>query len=267
MEEQKNLMGNDEVKKPSQPGEMPPAGEAVPVPTQVRRAEEAQRRLAGGAAESVGSDDVVREYEDRYSGRRRTRLESGTPHDEITGSPPPSRVRNPYAGVKAKRSDDAPTDNERKWAALAHASTLLTALVALGSAGAGSLLTMFVPLLIYFGFRKRSDYVAFHALQAFTIQLVGTVGWGALIVAGSLVWVALIILAALLILALVGILLLPLVVLLGPIFFVVSLALPIGMVIYSVIATVETWNGHNYRYPFIGRWVESQLLEGHPVMG
>jgi hypothetical protein len=31
------------------------------------------------------------------------------------------------------------------------------------------------------------------------------------------------------------------------------------MVIYSVIAAVETHAGRNYRIPYISRWVESQM--------
>lgn len=242
-----------------------PNGEGVPIPPQVRRVEDIQRqdRLSDDYSEGY-EEEVIREYESRYNEPhrgRRSRLEAGSPYDEIGGTPPRYGGRSAYPSVKAKRAFGEVTENERKWAALAHASTLLTALVALGSAGAGVLLTMFVPLLIYFGFRKRSQYVAFHALQAFTIQLIGTVGWVALILSGTLVWVALVVLSALLILALVGILLLPIVLILGPLFFVASLALPVGMVIYSVIATVQTWQGHDYKYPMIGRWVESQITE------
>jgi len=51
-------------------------------------------------------------------------------------------------------------------------------------------------------------------------------------------------------------------VLAGPVLFVISLALPLGMVIYSVIALTETRSGHNYRFPYIARWVESQMHGG-----
>ncbi|MBN2302957.1 MAG: DUF4870 domain-containing protein, partial [Anaerolineae bacterium] len=167
----------------------------------------------------------------------------------------PSKFKRKFNPVSVDKS-------ERKWAALAHGSTLLTALVAIGSAGSGALLTMFIPLLIYFAFRNRSEFVAFHALQAFTIQLVGTIGWLALVIVGGIVWVALLIISAFLLLLLVGFILLPLVALLGPLLFVISLALPLGMVIYSVIAAVETYAGRNYRIPYIARWVESQMYSG-----
>jgi uncharacterized Tic20 family protein len=237
--------------------EHPPAnqsteGEGVPIPSKIREAvEDVRRRIK---EEANYRRDVVKEYEERYHGQGSSRLETPRQEDSI----PPSDVHVPY---KPKRWHDpaSVSENERKWAALAHASTLLTALVALGSGGLGVLLTMFVPLFIYFSFRKRSEYVAFHALQAFTIQLVGTIGWLALLIVGTLVAVALFFISLILIVLLVGLILAPVVVLAYVLFVLLSLLLPIGMVIYSVIAAVETWSGHNYRYPYIARWVESQM--------
>ncbi|MCC6799763.1 MAG: DUF4870 domain-containing protein, partial [Anaerolineae bacterium] len=63
-----------------------------------------------------------------------------------------------------------------------------------------------------------------------------------------------------LILVVVGAVLFPMILLLGALAFVASFALPVGMVIYSIIAAIETWNGHDYRYPYIARWVEHQLV-------
>jgi uncharacterized Tic20 family protein len=237
--------------------QQPPEGEGVPVSSRIRSTvEDLKRRLS----EEMNQDrDVVLEYEERYHGRSRTRLEEQPPStaEPIT----PSGV---YMPAKPKRQHDpASVDaNERKWAALAHASTLLTAVMALGSLGLGVLITMFIPLLIYFSFRKRSEYVAFHALQALTIQLIGTIGWLSLVTVGLIVWAALLVISLLLVLVLVGIVLLPLVLLAGPILLVISLALPLGMVIYSVIALTETRSGHNYRFPYIARWVESQMHGG-----
>jgi uncharacterized Tic20 family protein len=223
-------------------------GEGVPIPSRIRAAVDDVR-------EHIQEDrDIVKEYEERYHGRRR--LEASPKEDEPSRSEPVYTPRK-----KSKRIYDpvSVSENERKWAAIAHGSTLLTALLGVLSGGALVLVTMFVPLFIYFSFRKRSTFVAFHALQAFTIQLVGTIGWVALIVVGTLTWVALLIVSALLILVLVGIILLPLVILAYPVFIVLSLALPLGMVVYSVIAAVETHAGRNYRIPYISRWVESQM--------
>jgi uncharacterized Tic20 family protein len=191
--------------------------------------------------------DVVREYEERY--QRRSRLEM----------PETPRIVTPQ---KAKRRVQNANVNERKWAALAHASTLLTALVALSSGGVGMLVTMFIPFAIYFAFRNKSEFIAFHALQAFAIQIIGTIGFLALVVGGLLVWGVLLLISLLLCLLIIGIPLLIIVVLALPVFLLATLALPIGMVIYSVIATAETWSGHDYRYPYIARWVEDQIHSG-----
>lgn len=220
-------------------------GEGVPVPPRIKE------------VNGIPGDerDVVKEYEDRYYGAHRLEepADAGPPDDSGSWSAPvPSRVP-----AKTKRADVS--ENERKWAALAHASTLLTALVGLGSVGFGVLLTMFIPLLIYFSFRKRSEYVAYHALQAFTLQLVGTIGWLALVITGTVVAVALLIISAILVIVLVGILLLPVVALTYVVFLVASFVLPLAMVIYSVIAMVETWAGKDYNIPYISRWVKSQM--------
>ncbi len=246
------------------PGEETPSGgknvegEGVPIPSRIRDAvDDVRRRIRD---EMSQGHDVVEEYEARYHGWNRSRLESapaaGSGTEEVHVPPKVKRWHDP-ASV---------SDNERKWAALAHASTLLTALVALGSGGLGVLLTMFIPLFIYFSFRKRSEYVAFHALQAFTIQLVGTIGWISLLVVGILVWVVLLFVSLVLCVVVVGFILLPVVFIAGVALIVASFALPLGMIIYSFIATTETWSGHNYRFPYIARWVESQMHGGSPVV-
>jgi uncharacterized Tic20 family protein len=56
------------------------------------------------------------------------------------------------------------SENERTWAALAHASTLLN----LAAPGAGGIIA---SLIIYLSYKERSTWVAFHALQATLFQL------------------------------------------------------------------------------------------------
>jgi uncharacterized Tic20 family protein len=239
------------------PADRSTEGEGVPIPSRIREAvEDVKQRVR---EEVARGRDVVREYEERYYGSRPDRRQRLEALDEEPEAPP--EVFTPYKPKRWIAPEDI-SDNERKWAALAHASTLLTALIALPTAGAGVLITMFVPLCIYFAFRKRSEFVAFHALQAFTVQLIGTIGFVALLLVGLVVWLTLLIISVLLILVLVGIILVPLVALMLPVFILASLALPLGMVIYGVIATAETWSGHNYRIPYVARWVESQMYGG-----
>jgi hypothetical protein len=56
------------------------------------------------------------------------------------------------------------SENERTWAALAHASTLLN----LAAPGVGGIIA---SLIIYLSYKERSNWVAFHALQVTLFQL------------------------------------------------------------------------------------------------
>jgi uncharacterized Tic20 family protein len=231
------------------PPETPEDNEGVPVPSDIRQAVDNLK----DRSQDEGRD-VVQEYEERYYSdrpQRRSRLESAPP-----ATPPPV-----YAPHKRKRhiAPDEVSDNERKWAALAHASTVLTLLVGVFTGGVGVLLTMFIPLLIYFSFRKRSEFVAFQALQAFTVQLVGTIGVMMLLIVGTIVFLAMLLLSVVLI---VTIILAPVIALVYVLFLVGLLLLPLGIMVYSVIAAIESRNGHNYRFPYIARWVENQMYGG-----
>jgi len=38
--------------------------------------------------------------------------------------------------------------------------------------------------------------------------------------------------------------------------------MPFAMLLFGTIAAVQTYNGHDYRYPYIAHWVDSQLATG-----
>jgi uncharacterized Tic20 family protein len=151
------------------------------------------------------------------------------------------------------------SEAERRWASLAHTSVLLTLISGLLSGGFLSLLTLCIPLGIYFYWRNRSEYVAFQALQAFTLQAIGTVGWLALLVAGVIVGA---ILTVILAISLIGIPLLIVVIPALVLFILGTFAMPFAMLVYSLIAAVQTWQGVNYRLPRISAWIERQLHGG-----
>jgi uncharacterized Tic20 family protein len=133
--------------------------------------------------------------------------------------------------------------------------------VAISTAGFGSLLTIFVPLGIYMAYRNKSEYVAHHALHAFAAQVVGIIGFAVLLITVAVVWITLIVITGLLSLVLIGIPFLILVILLGPLALAATFALPLGMVVYGMMAAIESWNGHSYSYPWIGDWVDDQLYD------
>lgn len=154
------------------------------------------------------------------------------------------------------------SNEERLWAGIAHGSVAFTLLTGLLSGGFVVPFSIMLPLVLYFVFRTRSDYVAFHAMQSFVLALSGTVGLLLLFIVGSITWVVGLIVALLLMLVLVGFILVPLWLIVGVVLGLAGSVLPIGIFILSLIAAFETYNGRDYRYPFIAPWVDRQFSEG-----
>lgn len=163
-----------------------------------------------------------------------------------------SEVVKPRSNTVALRET---TSEERTWAALAHASTLLTMLVSLSTLGIGGLLFVFVPFAIYLVYKDKSDFVAYHAAQAFTLQIIGTVGLFVAVLVGIIVLVLIWVITGLLSVILIGILLIPIAVLLTVAFALLIVAVPFVIGGFSIAATIEAGSGKNYRYPYLGDWV------------
>jgi uncharacterized Tic20 family protein len=185
-------------------------------------------------------DEIVRAYEERYQKPKR---------DSLRTAP------RSYRSVSISES-------ERKWTAAAHASAWLTLLGGFATFGITVPFSIFIPLAIYLLFRKKSDYVAFHALQAFTLQLIGTVGALLLLSVGGVVWILGLFIALLLVAVAVGVVLVPLWGIVGILLLLTSALMPLGMLLYSTIAAIETYNRHDYRMPFVARWIDRQLAGG-----
>ncbi len=154
------------------------------------------------------------------------------------------------------------SEEERMWAAIAHGSIWITILGGILTTGFVVPISIFIPLVIYFMFRKKSDYVVFHALQAFVLQLVATVGVFALAVFGGAIWILGLIIALLAIFVLAGVIIVPLWVILGIALVLAVFLTPLAALLLGTIAAVETYNRRDYRYPFISRWIDRQLAGG-----
>lgn len=154
------------------------------------------------------------------------------------------------------------TDDEKLWASAAHASIWVTILTGFLTTGFGVPITIFIPLIIYLMFRKKSDYVVFHAMQAFTLQVVATIGVLLLAVVGGTAWVLGMIIALLAVFVLAGIVLVPLWALVGLALMLVVFVAPLAALLLGTIAAVETYNRRDYRYPVISRWIDRQLAGG-----
>ena len=124
---------------------------------------------------------------------------------------------------------------ERMWAMLAHLSVLINLITGIFGPVAA--------LLIYLMFRDRSRYVAYQSLQSLLLQLIGWVGGGLIIGAA---WAVTGALSAILI----GLCLIPFALL-------ITIFLPLGTIVYAIIAAVKTNQGEDFRYWLIGDWVRS----------
>jgi uncharacterized Tic20 family protein len=152
------------------------------------------------------------------------------------------------------------TDSERNWAAIAHASTVLTVLVGLATGGAGSLLMALIPVGIYVAFRHKSRFVAFHALQAAVLQLTGLIVYALGLIILIIVTVVGWILTVLLVFVLVGFLLVPVALLVTLLLVLFAALFPLAVLGYALYGAVEAGRGADFRYWWIGDW----LLEAEP---
>ncbi len=123
---------------------------------------------------------------------------------------------------------------ERTWAMLAHLSVLVNLFT--------GVLGPVVALIIYLMFANRSKYVAYHAMQSFLFQLVVWYGIGVM-------WGVVGLLSAILI----GVLLIPFACVLTPLLLLGMAIAPI----YGVIGAVQTSQGQDFEYWWVGSWVRN----------
>ena len=120
--------------------------------------------------------------------------------------------------------DGSLSADEKLWGMLAHLLTLLGYVVVVGA--------YIAPLVIYLDYKDRSQYVAFHALQALIFQQL------ALAVAIALVLFSIVTLGL-------GVLL--------------AVPLAIAVLVYTIIAAIQANNGVWYELPIVGRWARNTL--------
>ena len=150
-----------------------------------------------------------------------------------------------------------PTD-EWTAATLAHASVLLTLILGMAG-GVGALVGLAVPLAMYFGYREKSRFVAFHALQSFVYQVAGVLLYATL-AAVLAVWVAIAwTVSGLLSAVLVGLLLMPLALLLTLLMVLLLVCAPFAWLGYGLYAAYQAYQGHDFHYWLIGDWLEREV--------
>jgi uncharacterized Tic20 family protein len=236
-------------------------GTSIPVRVKTDPRETAEDALNRAETLEQSGQDIVAEYQQKYYGERDTRRRRE--HAEQLAGPAShtSFVRSiewrPRSYTVAGLTDD-----DRLWAALAHASFLLTIVMSFVTDGWAALALVFAPLALYFSFRDKSDFIAYHALQAFAAQVIGTIGWIAILLVGSLIFAIAIAISGLASIVLIGIPFVILFSLLFVVFVVAMLFVPLAVLILSIAGALYTYSGKDFRYPFIASSIDRQVNSG-----
>jgi uncharacterized Tic20 family protein len=153
------------------------------------------------------------------------------------------------------------TREEMNWAALAHASILVTFLIGIATGGLGALLGLAIPAIIWYVYRDKSDYVVEQARQATIYQAAGILGWYVLIFGGLILLAVGAVVGAVLTIVLVGLLVLLAVAALAVVWGAAVVVLPVAQVIYGCYAAAETYNGRPFRYRWIADLTDRYLVQ------
>ncbi len=153
------------------------------------------------------------------------------------------------------------TRQEMMWAALAHASILVTVVLGLLTGGIVVILGPLIPAIIWYVYRDKSSYVVDQARQATLFQVAGIAVVLALAILGSVViaigWAVSIVLVA----VLVGVILMPVMLIVTLLWVIAIVGLPIAQVIYGCYAALEANNGRPFRYRWIADLIDRYLAQ------
>lgn len=178
--------------------------------------------------------------------RRPRRLETKKLGVELEAAPG-GAAASPHLGL---------THQELNWAAVAHASILITLLLGLVTGGIAVILGPIIPGLIWYAHRNKSAYVVEQARQATIFQLAGIVALLALATVGAILIAVGWVVSAILVVLVVGLLLLPLMLFVTLLWVMVIVALPIAQVIYGCYAAIDAYNGRPFRYWWIADLID-----------
>jgi uncharacterized Tic20 family protein len=153
------------------------------------------------------------------------------------------------------------TQDERTMAALAHASVVLTFILALGTGGLGGLLGILVPLLIWLTYKEKSAYVSFQALQATVFQAVSILLMVVVLAVSIILIVVGWTISGALTAVLIGLCLMPFALLITVVLALLVLILPLAQLGYGLYAAYETYQGRDFRYWLVGENLEKEMAK------
>ncbi len=125
---------------------------------------------------------------------------------------------------------------EKQFAMLAHLSVLLNLLT--------GYLGVVAPLILYFMYKDRSRYVAFHSMQSFVFQAVCWFGGSVIAFVGGFIGG---------VVPLVGLICIPIACIFG--------ILPIVALIYGTMGGIQVNQGQDFKYWLIGDWVQNSFMK------
>jgi uncharacterized Tic20 family protein len=206
--------------------------------------------------EVLEATDAVKAKE----GRRTRKLEEGGESPKPRRKRPETKKLEPEPEMAVAVAAPVPhlglTREEMTWAAVAHASILVTLLLGLITGGLGAILGVFVPAIIWYTHREKSEYVVDQARQATAFQLAGFVALLLLAIAGTVLvgvgWAV----SAVLLIVLIGLLLMPVMLVVTLLWIIAIVALPVVQVAYGCYAALEAYNGRPFRY-----WWVADLID------
>lgn len=225
-----------------------------------------QEAIARAGAEAAVGRDIAAEYESKYYGTPPASPAPPAPRvpqaPDVLSSPPPPPPPLPIPAHETKAyATPLTNEEERLWAALAHGSLMVTLLLSPFTGFALTPFLIFAPLVIYFAYRERSEFVAYHAMQAFAMQILMTIGYVAIGVGVTVALVVVIIVAAILSVVLIGIPFLLVAIVAIVLFSILWWPfMPPALAIYSLIAAWETNHGRNFRYRRVADWVDKYMV-------
>lgn len=165
---------------------------------------------------------------------------AGAP-DQQGGVGPEVRRVGPVRAIP-EPSGLVPTADERTIAALAHASTLLNLIT--------GFLGVIVAGVIWLSYRDRSRYVAFQALQSAVFQLAVLI----VVAIGATITVIAWTITGVLTAILIGLCLMPIALILT----LIVIAIPLAAIAYQLYAAVQTYQGRDFSYWWVGPFVRQQ---------
>jgi uncharacterized membrane protein len=116
-----------------------------------------------------------------------------------------------------------------------------------------------VALAIYLGYREKSRFVAFHALQSCAYQVVGVLLY-LVFTAVMVVWIVIAwTISGLLSAVLVGLLMMPFALLMTLLVVLLLICIPFAWLGYGLHASYQVYQGRDFHYRWIGEWVEREV--------